>query len=76
VELCVAEAAHYGQTKPPELNSITYDGSIADDPHFVVMGAGRFVPGGWVSTGRAAARNWEIRLGQRRVVELSGPPLT
>jgi proteasome alpha subunit len=38
VELCVAEVAHYGQTKPPELYRITYDGSIADEPHFMVMG--------------------------------------
>jgi proteasome alpha subunit len=38
VELCVAEVGHYGETKPPELYRITYDGSIADEPHFVVMG--------------------------------------
>ena len=38
VELCVAEVAHYGETKPPELYRITYDGSIADEPEFVVMG--------------------------------------
>ena len=38
VELCVAEVAHYGETKPPELYRITYDGSIADEPHFVMMG--------------------------------------
>src|SRR6202012_2204294 len=38
VELCVAEVAHYGETKPPELYRITYDGSIADEPHYVVMG--------------------------------------
>jgi proteasome alpha subunit len=38
VELCVAEVAHHGETKPPELYRITYDGSIADEPHFVVMG--------------------------------------
>ena len=37
-ELCVAEVAHYGRSKPPELYRITYDGSIADEPHFVVMG--------------------------------------
>jgi proteasome alpha subunit len=30
--------AHYGESKPPELYRITYDGSIADEPHFVVMG--------------------------------------
>ncbi len=38
VELCVAEVAHYGETKPPELYRITYDGSVNDEPHFVVMG--------------------------------------
>jgi proteasome alpha subunit len=38
VELCVAEVAHYGEAKPPELYRITYDGSINDEPHFVVMG--------------------------------------
>jgi proteasome alpha subunit len=38
VELCVAEVAHYGESTPPELYRITYDGSIADEPHFVVMG--------------------------------------
>jgi proteasome alpha subunit len=38
VELCVAEVAHYGESKPPELYRITYDGSIADEPNFVVMG--------------------------------------
>ena len=38
VELCVAEVAHFGENKPPELYRITYDGSIADEPHFVVMG--------------------------------------
>ncbi len=38
VELCVAEVAHYGETRAPELYRITYDGSIADDPQFVVMG--------------------------------------
>ncbi len=38
VELCVAEVAHCGETKAPELYRITYDGSIADEPHFVVMG--------------------------------------
>jgi proteasome alpha subunit len=38
VELCVAEVAHYGESKSPELYRITYDGSIADEPHFVVMG--------------------------------------
>ena len=34
----MAEVAHYGETKAPELYRITYDGSIADEPHFVVMG--------------------------------------
>jgi proteasome alpha subunit len=38
VELCVAEVAHHGESKAPELYRITYDGSIADEPHFVVMG--------------------------------------
>jgi proteasome alpha subunit len=38
VELCVAGVAYVGQTKPPELYRITYDGSITDEPHFVVMG--------------------------------------
>ena len=38
VELCVAEVAHHRETKAPELYRITYDGSIADEPHFVVMG--------------------------------------
>jgi proteasome alpha subunit len=38
VELCVAEVAHYGETRAPELYRITYDGSIADEPKFVVMG--------------------------------------
>jgi len=38
VELCVAEVAHHGETRAPELYRITYDGSIADEPHFVVMG--------------------------------------
>ncbi|KUH71947.1 proteasome subunit alpha [Mycolicibacterium novocastrense] len=38
VELCVAEVAHYGESKSPEMYRITYDGSIADEPHFVVMG--------------------------------------
>jgi proteasome alpha subunit len=38
VELCVAEVAHHGESKPPELYRITYDGSINDEPDFVVMG--------------------------------------
>jgi proteasome alpha subunit len=38
VELCVAEVAHHGETKAPEIYRITYDGSIADEPDFVVMG--------------------------------------
>jgi proteasome alpha subunit len=37
VELCVAEVAHFGETKTPELYRITYDGSINDEPHYVVM---------------------------------------
>jgi proteasome alpha subunit len=38
VELCVAEVAHFGESKAPELYRITYDGSINDEPHYVVMG--------------------------------------
>ena len=38
VELCVAEVAHYRENKSPELYRITYDGSIADELNFVVMG--------------------------------------
>lgn len=38
VELCVAEVAHVGERKPPELYRVAYDGSIADEPYFVVMG--------------------------------------
>jgi proteasome alpha subunit len=38
VELCVAEVAHHGEAKAPEIYRITYDGSIADEPDFVVMG--------------------------------------
>ena len=38
VELCVAEVAHYGETKTPELYRITYDGSIYDEPEYVAMG--------------------------------------
>jgi proteasome alpha subunit len=38
VELCVAEVAHHGETKTPELYRITYDGSIYDEPEFVAMG--------------------------------------
>ncbi len=38
VELCVAEVAHYGESKPPDMYRITYDGSINDEPQFVVMG--------------------------------------
>ncbi|MEO6792891.1 MAG: proteasome subunit alpha [Mycobacterium sp.] len=38
VELCVAGVAYQGQAKAPELYRITYDGSITDEPHFVVMG--------------------------------------
>ena len=34
----MAEVAHFGETRAPELYRITYDGSIADEPHFVVMG--------------------------------------
>ncbi|MET0455455.1 MAG: proteasome subunit alpha [Mycobacterium sp.] len=38
VELCVAEVAHFGEPKTPELYRITYDGSIYDEPEFVAMG--------------------------------------
>lgn len=38
VELCIAGVAFHDQPKPPELYRITYDGSITDEPHFVVMG--------------------------------------
>lgn len=38
VELCVGEVAHYGRDTEPVLYRITYDGSIADEPHWVVMG--------------------------------------
>lgn len=38
VELCIAGVAFHDQTNPPELYRITYDGSITDEPHFVVMG--------------------------------------
>src|ERR1700730_12905020 len=34
VELCVAEVAHYGETTPPELYRITYDGSDRDRAAF------------------------------------------
>ena len=34
----MAEVAHHGETKSPELYRITYDGSINDEPDFVVMG--------------------------------------
>jgi proteasome alpha subunit len=38
VELCVAGVAYHDETKPAELYRITYDGSITDEAHFVVMG--------------------------------------
>ena len=38
VELCVAEVAHFGESKAPELYRITYDGSIVDEHGFIVMG--------------------------------------
>lgn len=38
VELCVAEVPRVGESKRPELYRITYDGSINDEPQFVVMG--------------------------------------
>ncbi|MBD8506906.1 proteasome subunit alpha [Hoyosella sp. G463] len=38
VELCVAEVAPPGAGRPPQLYRISYDGSIADERNFVVMG--------------------------------------
>lgn len=38
VELCVGEVGHHGQDIAPQLYRITFDGSIADEPHWVVMG--------------------------------------
>ncbi|AZG44419.1 proteasome subunit alpha [Gordonia insulae] len=38
VELCVAEVARYGKPKPSQLYRISYDGSIADETRFLVMG--------------------------------------
>src|SRR6202453_4329650 len=38
VELCVAEVAHFGEIKTPELYRITYDGTINDEPEFVGVG--------------------------------------
>lgn len=38
VELCVAGVAYPGQRKAPELYRITYDGTLADEPNFMVMG--------------------------------------
>ncbi|GAB32917.1 proteasome subunit alpha [Gordonia otitidis] len=38
VELCVAEVARYGKPKPSQLFRISYDGSIADETRFIVMG--------------------------------------
>ncbi|GAA2048675.1 proteasome subunit alpha [Williamsia deligens] len=38
VELCVAEVAQPGKTTPSQLYRITYDGSIADETRFMVMG--------------------------------------
>ncbi|MFC9556519.1 proteasome subunit alpha [Rhodococcus sp. NPDC056960] len=38
VEICVAEVGRVGSPKPPQLYRITYDGSIVDEQHFVVMG--------------------------------------
>ena len=57
VELCVAEVAHYGESKPPELYRITYDGSIADEPQFVVMGG---------TTEPISTALKELLLGERR----------
>ncbi|MGC4932304.1 proteasome subunit alpha [Gordonia sp. DT30] len=38
VELCVAEVARAGKPKPSQLYRIGYDGSIADETRFLVMG--------------------------------------
>ena len=38
VELCVAEVARFGKPKPSQLFRISYDGSIADETRFIVMG--------------------------------------
>jgi len=38
VELCVAEVARPGRDTPSQLYRITYDGSIADESKFLVMG--------------------------------------
>jgi proteasome alpha subunit len=38
VELCVAEVAQPGKSTPSQLYRITYDGSIADETRFLVMG--------------------------------------
>ncbi|MEE3850308.1 proteasome subunit alpha [Gordonia sp. LSe1-13] len=38
VELCVAEVAKYGKPRPSQLYRISYDGSIADETRFLVMG--------------------------------------
>ncbi|MDI9978265.1 proteasome subunit alpha [Rhodococcus sp. IEGM 1307] len=38
VEICVAEVGRVGSPKAPQLYRITYDGSIVDEQHFVVMG--------------------------------------
>ncbi|MBN4927083.1 proteasome subunit alpha [Hoyosella rhizosphaerae] len=38
VELCVAEVSAPTSVKPPQLYRISYDGSIADERNFVVMG--------------------------------------
>ncbi|RVW03299.1 proteasome subunit alpha [Rhodococcus spongiicola] len=38
VEICVAEVGPHGATPHAQLYRITYDGSIVDEQHFVVMG--------------------------------------
>ncbi|MCK0093444.1 proteasome subunit alpha [Rhodococcus sp. HNM0563] len=38
VEICVAEVGQAGDTGSAQLYRITYDGSIVDEPQFVVMG--------------------------------------
>ena len=44
VELCVAEVAHYGESNRLSCTRITYDGSIADEPHFLVAMGGATDP--------------------------------
>lgn len=38
VEICVAEVGRPGEAREPQLYRITFDGSIVDEPEFIVMG--------------------------------------